>query len=315
MLYDAPFFRRGGGSELQPPERAQPFGEMLANAGSKLAYQAYFDEEAGGFDGRVIARSAGGAAVAVKLAVAGGQVVLLPPPARRLESHERYEISDELQEAIRQTLRLASASVAPSWLADYGLPGLDERRQERDEARRRLTEAQEAVDSSSQALEELERYQRLLWEEGRSGLEQAVRLALALLGFRVTPEDLDAQAQIDLEGPALERREALLETDGGVEAVSMDAHYRLRCRLEEAIAAGSTKRGLLVINGYRRTPPAERQQQFTNELGIAAEQLRYCLATTEQLFHAVRAALSGDHATVERFRDRLLTTEGVLQED
>jgi hypothetical protein len=95
----------------------------------------------------------------------------------------------------------------------------------------------------------------------------------------------------------------------------MDAHYRLRRRLEEAIAAAAPKRGLLIVNGYRRTPPAERPQQYTDQLRLAAEQLRYCLATTEQLFHAVRASLSGDAATVERFRDRLLATEGVLENE
>jgi hypothetical protein len=224
-------------------------------------------------------------------------------------------VSEALQEAVRQTLRLASASAAPRWLRDYGLPGLDERLAERDEADKRLTEAQAALESSNEAADELERYRRLLWEEGRFGLEEAVRRALTLLGFRVTPGDLGAPAQIDLEGPALERRVALLETDASEAAAGMDAHYRLRRRLEDAIAAGSPKRGLLVINGYRRTPPAERSQQYTNELRLAAESLRYCLATTEQMFHAVRAALSDDSATVERFRERLLTTEGMLQED
>jgi hypothetical protein len=43
--------------------------------------------------------------------------------------------------------------------------------------------------------------------------------------------------------------------------------------------------------------------------------MRYCVATTEQLFHAVRAALEGDQAMVDAFRERLLTTEGVLGED
>ena len=43
--------------------------------------------------------------------------------------------------------------------------------------------------------------------------------------------------------------------------------------------------------------------------------MRYCIATTEQLFHAVRAALDGDEKTVRAFRERLLTTEGVLRED
>jgi len=154
----------------------------------------------------------------------------------------------------------------------------------------------------------------LLWEQGHLGLEEAVRQALTLIGFRVAPEALDAPAQIMFDDSPTERP-VLLETDASDEAVSLDAHYRLRRRLEDSIAAGSPKRGLLVINGYRRTAPAERPQQYTEELRQSAERLRYCLATAEQLFHAIRASLSGDDATVAHFRERLVTTEGVLQED
>lgn len=315
LAYDAPFMRRGGGTEFAPLDVDHPFGAMLSQVKAKLAYQVHFEEQTPGFDGLVIARSRGGAAIAVELSVARGRIVLLPPPVRPLDSQGRYAVSEALQEALRQVLRLSSASDSPRWLSEYGLPGMDERLAARGEAQHRLTEAQEALETSSAALDELERYRRLLWEEGRSGLEKAVRQALTLLGFRVTPDSLDAPGQVDVEGPALTRRVALLETDGSEEAVGLDAHYRVRRRLEQAIAQGAAQRGLLVINGYRRTPPAERAQQYANELRLAAEQMRYCLATTEQLFHAVRASLSGDDATVESFRERLLTAEGVLQED
>ncbi len=78
---------------------------------------------------------------------------------------------------------------------------------------------------------------------------------------------------------------------------------------------GKPQRGLLVINGYRTISPAERGAQYQDALRVAAESMRYCVATTEQLFHAVRASLQGDKETVGAFRERLLTTEGVLQED
>ena len=71
---------------------------------------------------------------------------------------------------------------------------------------------------------------------------------------------------------------------------------------------------MLIINGHRTKPPAERPAQYRDALRLAAESLRYCVATTEQLFHAVRAALEADDATVRAFRDRLLTNEGILGE-
>jgi hypothetical protein len=137
-----------------------------------------------------------------------------------------------------------------------------------------------------------------------------VRAALELIGFRIAARDVDEPAEARLDDTTL-----LLEVDASGEAVGMDGHHRLRRRLEEAIAAGKPKRGLLVINGYRAKSPAERPPQYDESLRVAAESMRYCVATTEQLFQAVRAALEGDEATVGSFRERLLATEGILRND
>jgi hypothetical protein len=314
LRYAEPFLRRGEGMLLRPATKSHPFAPFLTRFQSRLAYQAYFDDASISPD-QVLARSAGGAAIALEIAVGAGSVVFLPPPARPLPGEERYEASYALQEAIRQTLRLASASASPYWLFEYQLPGLAERIAAREEAKNDLTEAETKLAASDEALAELERFRRLLWQEGRYGLEDGVRAAFALLGFQVYPQELDQPAQIALADDRHNQRIALLEVDASEEAVGLEGHYRLRQRLEEAIAQGKTARGALIINGYRRTPPAERPAQYDETLRATAERLRYCVATAEQLFHAVRAALEGDETTVHAFRERLLTTEGVLQQD
>jgi len=314
LRYAEPFLRRGDGTRLCPATKSHPFAPFLTRFQSRLAYQAYFDG-APGSPHQVLARSAGGAAIALEITVGAGSIVFLPPPARPLPSDERYEASYALQESIRQTLRLASASASPYWLSEYQLPKLVERITAREEAKINLIEAETRLTASDEALEELERFRRLLWQEGRYGLEDGVRAALAFLGFQVYPQELDQPARIALTDDRHNQRVALLEVDASEEAVGLDGHYRLRQRLEEAIAQGKPARGALIINGYRRTPPAERPAQYDEALRAAAERLRYCVATTEQLFHAVRAALEGDETTVHSFRERLLTTEGVLQQD
>jgi hypothetical protein len=314
VRYAEPFLRRGDGAQVRPEPESHPFSPFLARFQGRLAYQAYFDEAAS-LPTQVLARSAGGAAVAIEIATGEGRIVFLPPPARPPGTDERYELSSALQEAIRQMLRLASASAAPYWLHEYLLPGLGGRIAARAETEVQLIEAQKALETSTKALDELERYRRLLWQEGRYGLEDGVRAALALLGFQVYPASLHQPAQISHMDERPVARVALLEVDASEGAAGMDGHYRLRQRLEEAIAQGKPARGLLIVNGYRRTPPAERPQQYDDALRVAAERLRYCLATSEQLYHAVRAALEGDDATVSAFRERLLTAEGVLQQD
>lgn len=317
LQYREPVLRRGVGSEIMPLEHDHPFGPFIHQFRTKLAYQAYFADDAPGFAAaaRVFARSAGGAAIAVELSLAQGRAVFLPPPARPPSGDGRYAYSNAIQEGIRQALRLASTSRPPPWLRQYDLPGLSQRRVAHDEAQRQVAQAQESLAADEDAVEELDRYRRLLWQAGKFGLEEPVRAALALLGFQVVPQDIDAPAELWLETDRRNKRTALLEVEASEEAVGLDGHYRLRRRLEEAIAQGKPQRGLLIISGYRTQPPSERPAQYQDTLRVAAESMRYCVATTGQLFQAVRAALEGDEATVHAFRERLLTTEGVMQED
>lgn len=318
LQYREPFLRRGVGSELIPIEHDHPFGPLIDQFRGKLTYHAYFADCEPGFagpSGRVFARSLGGAAIGVEFPIAQGKAVFLPPIARLPNSDARYAYSSALQEAIRRLLNLAATASPPPWLGQYELAGLSARLSTRDDTQRNLAEAQEALAAAQDAVDELDRYRRLLWQEGKYGLEEPVRDVLALLGFRIVAKDLDAPAQIQLGIGRGRSQVAFLEVEGSDEAVGMDGHYRLRRRLEEAIAQGKPRRGLLVINGYRTQPPAERGAQYQDALRVAAESMRYCIATTEQLFHAARASLQGDEATVHAFRERLLTTEGVLRED
>ncbi len=313
LQYGEPFLRRGWGSEIIPTEHDHPFGPFVDRFRGKLAYHAYFADDARGFAGagRVFARSAGGAAVGIELVVSQGRAVFLPPPARLPTGDARYGYSNALQDAIRHTLGLAARGKPPVWLRNYELPGLAERQSGLADARERLDEAREGLAAAEAGVDDLERYRRLLWQEGKYGLEQPVRDALALLGFRVLAKDLDSPAEVEAEGG----RRVLVETDASDGAVGMDGHHRLRRRLEDAIAQGKPKRGLLIVNGYRSQEPAQREAQYDDPVRVAAESMRYCVATTTQLFHAVRAALSGDEATAAAFRERLLTTEGVMRED
>jgi hypothetical protein len=276
-----------------------------------MTYQAYFDEHARGLAGSVFAR-AGGAAVGIEINVGAGRVVFVPPPARPAAGDERYAYSNALQDAIRNALRLAPEASPPAWVAEHTLPGLQERLAARQEAHARVLEAQEQLARADDAARELERYRRLLWQEGKYGLEQVVREALVLIGFDITPNNLDRPATLSLRESAAA---ALLEVDAAVQAVGLDGHERLRRRLEEALTRGGPRRGVLVINGYRTLAPEKRQAQYQEEVRAVAEQAGYCIVTSGQLFHAVRAALEGDDATVRSFRERLLATNGVLGED
>ena len=317
LQYREPFLRRGTGARLMPIQHDHAFGPFIDQFRDKLTYQAYFADELPAFEGSgcVFARSAGGAAIGVELTLGNGKAVFLPPPSSPPTAEQRYAFSNAIQEAIRRTLRLEATSAPPAWLSDYELPGLAGRLAEREKAAQQAQQAQTSAAQQDDTVEEIDRYRKLLWQEGLHGLEEPVRDALSQIGFRVIASSLDSPAWIQLPADKAGKQAALLEVEANVGAVGMEAHYRLRRRLEEAIARGKPRRGLLIINGHRTTAPAERAAQYDDTLRVAAESQRYCVATTEQLFHAVRASLEGDTATLEAFRQRLLTTEGILQED
>lgn len=309
--YLASVVKRGSGTEFAPMDLDQPFAAMLASTRAKLTYQVHFelaDAET------VIGQSIGGAAVAIALPASGGQLVLIPPPTRPLDSHGRYQMSEALQNAIRQTLRGSSGSSAPAWLSDYPLPRLSDQHRSLETARERLTAAKDEVSVAYDEVATLEGLRRILWEEGR-GLEGAVRDALAHLGFRSRSSESGSDSILEKGMDGATDQTFLLEAVGSEEAIGMDAHYRMRRRLENAIAARLRAQGLLVVNGYRRRAPAERPEQCTEELRAAARQLGYGVTTTTQLYSALHAALEGNDATVQAYCQRLLATTGPLSDD
>jgi hypothetical protein len=93
--------------------------------------------------------------------------------------------------------------------------------------------------------------------------------------------------------------------------VGMEPHYRLRERLDSAIAHEARRpQGLIVVNGYRDQSPSQRSQQYEESLRVAAESMRYCVVDSTQIFEAVRDQMDGKD--VSAFCRRLIETEGVL---
>ena len=63
----------------------------------------------------------------------------------------------------------------------------------------------------------------------------------------------------------------------------------------------------------RLQPPGERPQQVSDGLRLAAETMRYCVATTTSLFEVVRAQHDGNESEVRAYRERLLSTDGLIE--
>ena len=306
--YDSAHLQPAHGVSLSVTDYEHTFADYLESQRNNILYRAVLGEGANGLgeNARVLARSPGGAALAADLEVGGGRIVFLPALAPRLSPGERSGAAARLISAIRNTLLLGAEGSAPDWLRDYVLPGIDEARGRIDEIEARLEGLEVELEDARNAYRGIDRYRRMLWQEGKYGYDLPVRDSLSLLGF-VAIAAADAPAVFLYNG-----ENVLVETASATGAIGMEAHYRLRQRLEQRIAAeGRRSPGVLVVNGYREQSPADRPQQVEDALRIAAESMRYCIVTAEQLFAAVRGHFENGPDD-PAFGSSLLTTEGML---
>jgi hypothetical protein len=307
--YDSAHLKPAHGTSMTVTDYEHTFADYLDSQRDNILYRVAFGEgsESLGPDAKVLARSPGGAAVAVDIEVGGGRVILLPALAPRLSTGERSSTASRLVAAIRNTLLLTAEDKAPEWLQDYSLPGIEETQSKIDDIEARLEELEVELGNARNDYRGIDRYRRMLWQEGKYGYDLPVRDALSLLGF-VSLASTDAPAVFLYNG-----QNVLVETASGPNEIGMEAHYRLRQRLEQRIAFdGRRSPGLLVVNGFREQAPSSRPQQYADALRVAAESMRYCIVRADQLFDAARGHLEGgpDDAA---FGEALLRTEGVLE--
>ncbi|HLG11483.1 MAG TPA: hypothetical protein VI876_06960, partial [Dehalococcoidia bacterium] len=228
--YGSSYVKAASGRAVKVIDWEHPFANLLDGMEGVL-YRAAFPEGAAGFPGaKVIARSPGGAAIAIDMPVGGGRVIFIPALSPNLLSSQRAEMAGKFVAAIRNTLLTSAEGEPPDWVEAETLPGIDEARTRMEDAEARLDELEADLDEARNAYRALDRYRRILWQEGKYGFELPVRDALALLG--ATPySQPDEPAVFSM---ALEA--VMVEAESSSGEVGMEPHYRLRERLEARIA-------------------------------------------------------------------------------
>jgi hypothetical protein len=300
--------RPAHGVSVNVTDYEHPFGDFLESERNHFSYRVLFAEGADGFgeEAKVIARSSGGAAVAVDITVNGGRVVFLPALRPGLTQQERANVARNIVAAARNTLLISVEDDPPEWLSEYSLPGIEEAKAQVDEAESRLEALEIEINEARNKYRELDRFRRILWQEGKFGFDLPVRDVMKLLGFS-SYSNPDEPAVFSYEGETI-----FLETESSPNAVAMEPHYRLRQRLETRIAFDEKRvRGLIVVNGHRELPPNERPQQYAGSLRVAAESMRYCIVEATTLFEAVRDHFEG-RGDKAAFCRQLIATEGLF---
>jgi hypothetical protein len=307
--YGPMYVKPAAGRHVNVSDWEHPFANYLDAKRNDVLYRASFLDGAAGYEGaHVIARSDGGTAIALEVPVGGGRVIFVPALPQRITPTDRSQFALNLVAAIRNTLLTTAEGTAPEWVEETSLPGLEAAQRQIEDAEAKLDELEAELAAARGEYLSVERYRRILWQEGKYGFELPVRDALLLLGFRQF-SNVDQPAHFAYSGDPV-----FVEAESSHAAVGMEPHYRLRERLEARIAddARTPPRGLIVVNGFREMAPAEREQQYTNALRVAAESMRYCIVQASDVFEAVRAKLEG-RSDGKEFCKQLMETDGVFR--
>jgi hypothetical protein len=308
MAYSEPYLVPAFGTQIVVTDSASAMAPFVNAFQSWFHYRAYFAEHLTEFAGKgaIFARSVGGAAVGVRFPIGAGSLYFLPAMYSTPEGELRFSLAQTLLGCLTQSVHAAAEEEPPDWIASVRMPGIEPLEVAVEQARERFDEASERYDEAQTQLDQVARFRGLVWQEGRYGLEPAVREAFQTLGFKVNM-DVDTPAILEADG-----RTAFLEVEGSDESVMEWPYFRLQKRLEkDLIATQSVKKGIIIVNGLRRLPLDERTNAYSDALRIACENYRYALLTGEHLLDLVRAArVDSSEESLQRLRDLLFQMTG-----
>lgn len=312
VFYRPPYLLPADGRGVSLVDRAHPIAGLVDRFQNWFTYRAYFSERLPAFPehGQVLMRSPGGAAIGIELRVGPGRIVFIPALEDVPAGDYRFELATAMVEAVKRASTGETEADAPRWVHRYTLPGLDVLEAEVTAAEQALKEAEERLTKARAAAMDLAGLRRLLWAEGRYQLEPAVREALRLLGFAVDP-DPDRPAVVYADA-----RTFFFEVEGSRETVKEEVYIRLQRRIEKhMLERGDAPKGVVVVNGQRRSSPGRRTEPVSRALRIACENYRYALIHGPTLFEMVRAALAGGDEVKSRLREAIAAAAGELTVD
>ncbi len=216
-----------------------------------------------------------------------------------------------------QALRAGSEITPPPvWAGDekYALAVERTLRSELLEAERRVEDAQRHKEQILTQLQDSGRLRALLYEKGKP-LERAIIEALRLFGFAATRYK-EALSEFDVVFEC-GRGRLLGEAEGkDGKAVNVDKLRQLSMNIHEDLQRDEVEtpaKGVLFGNGFRFTPPEDREPQFTLKCVAAAQSSGIALVATSDLYLAARYLANqtdDDYAT--RIRNALLNGVGLV---
>lgn len=208
--------------------------------------------------GLPIATNRVGELIAVEYSVKGGKVIFIPP----LKNYDPEKVGGVLIDCLKGMLKWNIPSWKPDWVSDYSLPGEDEIITKIKKCDDEISKIEEEKEKLKSEYNKFEMLKGLLYEQGKYGLEPAVREAFRILGFKILEPD-----EYDEEYNLFSKEEDLTvigEIEGSENQINLAKYRQLLDYVdrEETLNANKVK-GILIGNEFVKKKIKERGEQFT----------------------------------------------------
>lgn len=282
---DFPVISRKG-KETKLVNKHHPFNQYLNAFKDSLYFEAVLLPSSRKF--MPIATNKVGEFIAVEDSFGEGKLIFLPPT----NNPDPKKVGGVLIDCIRGSLEWSAPSWKPDWLSAYSLPGEAEITTAINELDDKISEIEKSKKEFEAEHDRRGMLKSLLYEQGKYGLEPAVREAFRVLGFNVlNPEDYDEEYDIlSREGDLT----VIGEIEGSENLIDIGKYRQLLDYVDREETSNDQKvKGILVGNGLIKKKPEDRGEQFTEPVIRGCKARGFCRITTYELYRTVDAVLSG----------------------
>lgn len=273
------------GKEIKIVNKHHPFRQILSTFKDSIHFEVILKPDKNVIP---IATNKVDELIAVEYRVGEGKLIFLPP----INNYNSEKAGGVLIDCIRGSLNWNIPSKKPEWVSGYSLPGDDEKVAKMGKLNDEISRIKDIKKEIEAEYNRSEMLKALLYEQGKYGLEPAVREAFKLLGFKVLNLD-EYEEEYDL----FAREDNLIvigEIEGSEAQVDITKYRQLLDYVDrEETTNGNKVKGILIGNGFIKKPPDERGEQFTESAIRGCKSRRFCRITTYELYKTIRAVLSG----------------------
>lgn len=283
-LYPYTFFCPVGriGESIKLINKKHPFSQFFSVLKEDIYHEAVITGERIRI-AKPIASDKVGGLIGCEVPFGKGKIIFLPP----LKRIDQAKVGGILIDCIKKSLQWTEPLKKPAWLTKYSLPNEERIKDEISRLKEEMERIERLIEEQEKDFKSLEMIKGLLYEQGKYGLEPAVREAFRIIGFAV-PEPEEYEEEYDLfikEGDMI----IIGEVEGSTKQVGVTKYRQLLDYTDVRLTKGERVKGILIGNGLLGSDPEEREEQFTDEAIRGCESKKFCRMTTFELFKAVRA--------------------------